>query len=55
MKNILCYKVVHSDGSIGGYSAGGAEKKAELLKGEGIGVKGGKIDLKRHGYRLSKS
>jgi O-6-methylguanine DNA methyltransferase len=53
-KNIPCYKVVGSDGSLGGYS-GGVRKKIKLLKKDGIGIKNGKIDLKKHLYRFSKS
>ncbi len=54
--NIPCYKVVRSDGSLGGYSAtGGVRRKAELLKNEGIETKNGKVDLKKHLYRFSKS
>ncbi len=41
---IPCYKVVHSDGRIGKYSApGGEEKKAEKLRKEGIIVSDKKI------------
>lgn len=37
-----CYKVVKSDGKIGGYG-GGIKKKIMLLKKDGITVKNGKI------------
>lgn len=54
--NIPCYKVVRSDGSIGGYSGnGGVRKKIELLKKDGINVKNGKIDLKTRLHSFSKS
>lgn len=46
-----CYKVVKSDGSIGGYS-GGKEKKRELLEEAGIEVSGGKVDLKRYLFKF---
>lgn len=40
-----CYKVVKSDGSLGGYSApGGLKKKIELLKNDGIVIKNDKIN-----------
>jgi len=54
--NIPCYKVVRSDGSLGGYSAkDGIKKKIELLNKDGVEVKNGKIDLKKHLYKFSKS
>jgi O-6-methylguanine DNA methyltransferase len=54
--NTPCYKVVRSDGSIGGYSVtGGAKKKIALLRKDGITIKNGKIDLKKHLFRPSKS
>lgn len=44
-----CYKIVKSDGKLGGYGgAGGVRKKAELLKKDGIKIKKGKIDLKKY-------
>lgn len=55
-ENIPCYKVVKSDGSVGGYSGGGGpDKKIKLLKKDGIPVKNGKIDLKKHLQKFSKS
>ena len=54
--NIPCYKVVRSDGSLGGYSgAGGTRKKIALLAKDGIAVKNGRIDLKKHLHRFPKS
>jgi len=38
-----CYKVVRSDGSLGGYSLG-VEAKAKKLRAEGIGIRNGKIE-----------
>lgn len=48
-----CYKVVRSDGSIGGYSGKkGIKTKIRLLEKDGISVKKGKIDIKKHLYRF---
>lgn len=45
--NIPCYKVIHSDGSIGGYSGrGGTETKKKLLKKDGIRIENNKINLR---------
>ncbi|VVB78979.1 Methylated-DNA--protein-cysteine methyltransferase [uncultured archaeon] len=49
--NIPCYKVVCSNGSIGGY-AKGVQKKIELLKKDRVEVKHGKVDLNKYGYRF---
>lgn len=44
-EEIPCYKVVKSNGEIGGYSGiGGLKRKIELLKKDGIEIKNGKID-----------
>ncbi len=37
-RNVPCYRVVRSDGKIGGY-ARGTKKKIEILRKEGIKVK----------------
>ena len=37
-----CYRVIKSDGSIGGY-AGGIQEKIRRLRADGIGVKGGRV------------
>lgn len=46
-----CYKVVASDGSLGGYGGclkgNKVQKKIKLLRRDGIEVKNGRIDLKR--------
>ena len=47
-ERIPCYKVVMSDGKLGGYS-GGMKKKISLLKKDGIEVKNNSID-KKHFY-----
>ena len=46
-KGCPCYKVVKSDGKIGGYSgAGGVRGKTRLLEEDGIKIVDGKIDKK---------
>jgi len=43
-----CYKVVASDGKVGGYSGpGGVKKKIKLLRADGVEIEKGKIDLKK--------
>ena len=46
-KSVPCYRVIHSDGRIGGY-AGGIEKKIELLNKDGIEIINDRIDLKKY-------
>ena len=47
-----CYKVVQSDGSLGGFALGQAEK-IRRLKADGITVKDGKVaDFSRRLYRF---
>jgi methylated-DNA-[protein]-cysteine S-methyltransferase len=44
-----CYKIISSSGGIGGYTGpGGVNGKKRLLKRDGIVVKNGKINLKKH-------
>ncbi len=52
--NIPCYKVVRSDGSLGGYSSG-RKKKIKLLRNDGITIENGKIDLNTYLHKFSKS
>jgi O-6-methylguanine DNA methyltransferase len=49
--NVPCYKVVCSDGEIGGYSRG-VKKKIELLKKDGVKVVNGRVDLEKYFYRF---
>jgi len=52
-----CYKVVSADGNIGGYcgetSGKQIEKKIKLLKNDGIEIKNGKINLKKHLHKFN--
>jgi methylated-DNA-[protein]-cysteine S-methyltransferase len=44
-KEYPCYKVVHADGRIGGYSApGGSAKKLKLLKNDDIKIERNRIE-----------
>ncbi len=51
-----CFKVIASDGSLGGYcgatSGKQIEKKIRLLKKDGIEIKNGRIDLKKYLHRF---
>jgi methylated-DNA-[protein]-cysteine S-methyltransferase len=49
--HVHCYKVVRSDGKVGGY-AKGFQKKVFLLKRDGILVVNGRIDLKKYGWKF---
>ncbi len=52
---IPCYRVVHSGGSVEGYSArGGTREKIRRLRKDGIAVRSGKIDLKTHFHSFGK-
>jgi len=52
---IPCYRVVHSDGSVGGYSGRGSTKeKVRRLERDGIEITKGKVDLKRYFHSLRK-
>ncbi len=50
-RDVPCYKVVKSNGEIGGFNRGRKEK-IRLLRKEGIKVKNGKIDLERFGWKI---
>ncbi len=50
-----CYKIVNSNGNIGGYSGSNPKnilKKIKLLARDGIKIKNKKIDLKKHLYKF---
>ena len=46
-KDVPCYRVIQSDGKVGGYALG-VEKKIERLRKEGIEIEEGKIDLNKY-------
>jgi methylated-DNA-[protein]-cysteine S-methyltransferase len=48
---VPCYRVVRSDGTLGGYSKG-LKKKVGLLKKDGIVIREGKINLKKYGFEF---
>lgn len=55
IKKIPCFRVVNSDGCIGGYFGSNPrdiKKKIKKLEFEGIIVKDGKVDLKKHLFRF---
>lgn len=45
-KSVPCYRVIKSDGSVGGFRWGSKEK-IKKLKREGVKVRNGKVDLRR--------
>lgn len=47
-----CYKVIRSDGRIGGYLGKKNSRKVLLLKKDGIVIINGRIDLSRFGYKF---
>ena len=52
---IPCFKVVKSDGSIGGYNGSDPKKikkKIKILREEGIIVKKNKIDISKYFYKF---
>ena len=53
--NVPCFRVIKSDGSIGGYSGSDPKnirKKIKKLRSEGIVVKNGKVDLKKYLFKF---
>ena len=44
-----CYKVIHTDGLIGGYR-GGVSEKIRRLEADEIRINDGKIDLGKYGF-----
>lgn len=51
IKKTPCYRVIRSDGGIGGFARGSKEKE-RLLRREGVIVYGGKVNLKLFLFRL---
>ena len=49
--SVPCHRVIKSNGEIGGF-ASGTRKKTQMLRKEGIEIKGGKINLKEYLYRV---
>jgi len=49
---IPCYRVVKSDGKIGGCRKLGSKRKAELLVEEGVEIEGGKVNLKKYIFKF---
>lgn len=49
-----CYKVVHANGEVGGYTApGGVRTKIDKLKSDGIIIRKNKVvDLEKHLFRF---
>jgi O6-methylguanine-DNA--protein-cysteine methyltransferase len=48
-----CFKVIRSDGSLGGYtSKRGIKEKVERLEKDGIVIKNRKIDLKKYLFKF---
>ncbi|MDP3725125.1 MAG: MGMT family protein [Nanoarchaeota archaeon] len=48
---VPCHRVVATDGTLRGY-AGGLQKKARMLRGEGVLIKNGRVDLGMYGYSI---
>lgn len=51
-EEFLCFKVVKSDGKVGGY-AFGVREKIRRLKRDGVEVVKGKVDLKKYAFTFS--
>jgi len=49
---IPCYRVVRSDGTLGGYSRG-IKEKIKRLKRDGIEIANNKIDLKKYMHHFN--
>ena len=50
---VPCHRVINSNGKVGGFASGTANK-IKMLKVEGVEIVNGKIDLKKHGWKFSK-
>ncbi|MEM5777394.1 MAG: MGMT family protein [Candidatus Aenigmatarchaeota archaeon] len=51
-KDVPCHRVIKSNGEVGGF-ARGKDEKISLLEQEGIKIVNGKIDLKKHFFKLA--
>ncbi len=52
---IPCYRVVHSGGSVEGYSArSGTKEKIRRLRRDGIAVRKGKVKMEKHFHSFGK-
>ncbi len=49
--DVPCHRVIGSNGSLVGF-ANGLKKKEEMLKSEGVGIKNGKVDLRKYGFEF---
>lgn len=49
---VPCHRVVQSNGNIGGF-ASGTKKKMIMLKGEGIEITNGKINIKKYLFKFN--
>ena len=49
--NVLCHRVIKTNGKVGGF-AQGTDKKIQMLLEEGIEVKNRAVDLKRFLYKF---
>ncbi|NCO11141.1 cysteine methyltransferase [Candidatus Pacearchaeota archaeon CG_4_9_14_0_2_um_filter_39_13] len=49
---VPCHRVVKSNGEVGGF-ASGQEAKTRMLKGEGVEIVDGKIDLDKYGFNFN--
>lgn len=49
--NVACHRVINSDGRIGGFATGTANK-IKMLKAEGVEIVNGKINLKKFGFKF---
>lgn len=48
-----CYKIVHTDGRLGGYSGrDGVPGKIRRLQADGIEIVDGKVDLGKYGFEF---
>jgi len=45
-----CHRIVRVGGELGGYVTGSRAAKAKRLAGEGVGLRGGVVDLERFGF-----